>query len=193
MKLVKIFVIIYVVKSIEGCRGPVPTGVTKPPGQRDWDKWNLPPYNDDWAGFVDLLGTREIKKDKSANYGVEDDRIKDVPGFPSRWMDVGPGNPGHDPPSNAKVVGYVGQAAYCLDLADKGTGTTFWYLRWYYDHMRGRCRRFVYSGFGGNANRFIDKLTCEKNCKHPPQPCCVSEVKIDFEKFLNPDGAPTFG
>ncbi|KPI94546.1 Amyloid-like protein 2 [Papilio xuthus] len=193
MKLVTIFVIIYVVKSIDGCRRPVTTkSVTKPPGQIDWDKWDLPPYNNDWAGFVDLLGTREIKQNKSAIY-ADDDRIKDAPGFPSRWMDVGPGFPGQDPPNKAKVVGYVGQAAYCLDPAEKGTGTTFWYLRWYYDHVRGRCRRFVYSGFGGNANRFIDKLTCEKSCKHPPTSCCVSEVKIDFEKFLDPYGPPAFG
>lgn len=62
------------------------TGVTKPPGERDWEKWDLPPYNEDWTGFVNLLGTREIKQNKTAAYDSEEDRIKDAPGFPSRWM-----------------------------------------------------------------------------------------------------------
>ncbi|XP_013137167.1 PREDICTED: papilin-like [Papilio polytes] len=194
MKLVSIFVIIYVVKPIEACRRPVmSTGVTKPPGERDWEKWDLPPYNEDWTGFVNLLGTREIKQNKTAAYDSEEDRIKDAPGFPSRWMHVGPGFPGQDPPAKSKVNNYVGQAAYCLDPHDRGTGKTMWYLRWYYDSVRSRCRRFVYSGFGGNANRFISKLACEKDCKHPPRPCCVNEVLIDFEKFLNPHGEPSFG
>lgn len=35
---------------------------------------------------------------------------------------------------------------------------------WYYDAYSGRCQAFVYTGCGGNANRFISEEQCERQC-----------------------------
>ncbi|XP_016127466.1 collagen alpha-1(VII) chain isoform X3 [Sinocyclocheilus grahami] len=37
-------------------------------------------------------------------------------------------------------------------------------LRWYFNSEVGVCRPFIYSGCGGNANRFLQKEDCEKLC-----------------------------
>uniref|UniRef100_A0A8C2AUJ6 Collagen, type VII, alpha 1 n=1 Tax=Cyprinus carpio TaxID=7962 RepID=A0A8C2AUJ6_CYPCA len=37
-------------------------------------------------------------------------------------------------------------------------------LRWYFNSEVGVCRPFIYSGCGGNANRFLQKEECEKLC-----------------------------
>ncbi|OCT85836.1 hypothetical protein XELAEV_18024005mg, partial [Xenopus laevis] len=39
-------------------------------------------------------------------------------------------------------------------------------LKWYYNHVVGECRPFVYSGCGGNLNRFDEKEQCEQRCDH---------------------------
>ncbi|XP_053576698.1 papilin-like [Bombina bombina] len=39
-------------------------------------------------------------------------------------------------------------------------------LRWYYNRLVGECRPFVYSGCGGNLNRFDEKELCELQCLH---------------------------
>ncbi|XP_063282286.1 kunitz-type serine protease inhibitor conotoxin Cal9.1a-like isoform X2 [Pelobates fuscus] len=39
-------------------------------------------------------------------------------------------------------------------------------LRWYYNRLVGECRPFVYSGCGGNANRFDEKELCDLQCVH---------------------------
>ncbi|KAG9277175.1 collagen alpha-1(VII) chain-like isoform X1 [Astyanax mexicanus] len=37
-------------------------------------------------------------------------------------------------------------------------------LHWYFNSQVGACRPFVYSGCGGNANRYTQKEECEKHC-----------------------------
>ncbi|XP_072276670.1 collagen alpha-1(VII) chain-like [Pyxicephalus adspersus] len=39
-------------------------------------------------------------------------------------------------------------------------------LKWYYNHLVRECRPFVYSGCGGNLNRFDEKEQCEQHCVH---------------------------
>ncbi len=43
---------------------------------------------------------------------------------------------------------------------------------WFYDRERGRCLQFVYTGCGGNANRFETAEECEGRCASstPPDP-----------------------
>ena len=35
---------------------------------------------------------------------------------------------------------------------------------WYYDHLEGVCKEFVFGGCGGNKNRFTSKDVCESSC-----------------------------
>ena len=35
---------------------------------------------------------------------------------------------------------------------------------YYYDHMTGECRQFIYGGCGGNKNRFATREDCEAMC-----------------------------
>ncbi|XP_030369667.1 kunitz-type serine protease inhibitor spermatin-like [Scaptodrosophila lebanonensis] len=37
---------------------------------------------------------------------------------------------------------------------------------WYYDNERRRCKTFIYSVCGGNANRFYTKRECEEFCRY---------------------------
>jgi len=37
-------------------------------------------------------------------------------------------------------------------------------LRWYFNSQVGACSPFIYSGCGGNANRYLQKEECEKLC-----------------------------
>lgn len=36
--------------------------------------------------------------------------------------------------------------------------------RWYYDDGESKCRKFEYSGCGGNNNNFKSKEKCKKKC-----------------------------
>uniref|UniRef100_A0A8C5RD54 BPTI/Kunitz inhibitor domain-containing protein n=1 Tax=Laticauda laticaudata TaxID=8630 RepID=A0A8C5RD54_LATLA len=38
-------------------------------------------------------------------------------------------------------------------------------LQWYYNQRVLECRPFIYSGCGGNSNRFSSKEDCEFYCK----------------------------
>ena len=35
---------------------------------------------------------------------------------------------------------------------------------WYYDSDKGDCTAFLYSGTGGNANRFATQEQCDRQC-----------------------------
>ena len=37
-------------------------------------------------------------------------------------------------------------------------------IRWFFDGSTGGCRRFIYSGCGGNANNFSSRAACEAGC-----------------------------
>ncbi|XP_075549215.1 kunitz-type serine protease inhibitor-like [Dermacentor variabilis] len=39
------------------------------------------------------------------------------------------------------------------------------YALYFYDSLFGRCRRFVYGGCGGNANRFRTQRECIRVCE----------------------------
>ncbi|VDM71546.1 unnamed protein product [Strongylus vulgaris] len=40
--------------------------------------------------------------------------------------------------------------------------------RWYYDEREAKCRRFVYSGCGGNGNNYETEDACSQRCAPPP-------------------------
>ncbi|RCN38341.1 Kunitz/Bovine pancreatic trypsin inhibitor domain protein [Ancylostoma caninum] len=37
-------------------------------------------------------------------------------------------------------------------------------IRYYYDAVDDDCKRFTYSGCGGNANRFMRRTNCRNRC-----------------------------
>ncbi|GAA6088513.1 collagen alpha-1(VII) chain isoform X1 [Tachysurus ichikawai] len=51
----------------------------------------------------------------------------------------------------------------CALVLDEG-GCSRYTLRWYFNAQVGECRPFIYSGCGGNANRYTHKEECEENC-----------------------------
>lgn len=46
---------------------------------------------------------------------------------------------------------YMGDCKYSLN-------------KWFYNSTSNQCETFIYSGCNGNANRFPNKMECEKNC-----------------------------
>ena len=56
-------------------------------------------------------------------------------------------------------------------MLPKNTGETvgpscqYKFNEWYYNYDTNKCEPFVFSGCGGNANRFHDKLLCDDLCK----------------------------
>ncbi|KAL6742905.1 hypothetical protein Aduo_016000 [Ancylostoma duodenale] len=40
--------------------------------------------------------------------------------------------------------------------------------RWYYDEQEAKCRRFAYSGCGGNGNNYETEEACTQRCAPPP-------------------------
>ncbi|XP_056606993.1 LOW QUALITY PROTEIN: collagen alpha-1(VII) chain [Triplophysa dalaica] len=51
----------------------------------------------------------------------------------------------------------------CLLPMDEGSCSRYT-LRWYFNSEVGACRPFIYSGCGGNANRYLQKEECEQHC-----------------------------
>ncbi|KAI6077190.1 Collagen alpha-1(VII) chain isoform X3 [Aix galericulata] len=54
-------------------------------------------------------------------------------------------------------------ASPCGQPLEEG-GCERYTLRWYYSQRGAECRPFVYSGCGGNANRFGSRRHCELHC-----------------------------
>uniref|UniRef100_A0A7M4FJQ7 BPTI/Kunitz inhibitor domain-containing protein n=1 Tax=Crocodylus porosus TaxID=8502 RepID=A0A7M4FJQ7_CROPO len=53
----------------------------------------------------------------------------------------------------------------CSLPLDEGNCSRFT-LRWYYNQRVAECRPFIYSGCGGNLNRFYAKEDCDHQCTH---------------------------
>ncbi|XP_072539439.1 collagen alpha-1(XXVIII) chain [Salminus brasiliensis] len=51
----------------------------------------------------------------------------------------------------------------CVLPLDEGECSRYT-LRWYFNSQVGICRPFIYSGCGGNANRYTQKEECEQHC-----------------------------
>uniref|UniRef100_A0A4W4F7V3 BPTI/Kunitz inhibitor domain-containing protein n=1 Tax=Electrophorus electricus TaxID=8005 RepID=A0A4W4F7V3_ELEEL len=51
----------------------------------------------------------------------------------------------------------------CILPLDEGSCSRYT-LRWYFNSQVSVCRPFIYSGCGGNANRFTHKEECEQHC-----------------------------
>ncbi|XP_053539502.1 tissue factor pathway inhibitor [Ictalurus punctatus] len=51
----------------------------------------------------------------------------------------------------------------CILPLDEGECSRYT-LRWYFNSQVSECRPFIYSGCGGNANRYAHKEECEQHC-----------------------------
>ncbi|XP_022241638.1 papilin-like, partial [Limulus polyphemus] len=63
-------------------------------------------------------------------------------------------------------------------------------VRWFYDSEEGECRRFYYSGCGGNENNFNSLLKCQKRCGKPASTEILSEEFRTEICFLKEDKGP---
>uniref|UniRef100_A0A673CXG3 BPTI/Kunitz inhibitor domain-containing protein n=1 Tax=Sphaeramia orbicularis TaxID=375764 RepID=A0A673CXG3_9TELE len=60
------------------------------------------------------------------------------------------------------------------------------FLRYYYDSVYDRCRKFHWSGCYGNGNRFFDQITCNATCDGihgvfksvPHAQCCNAVISL---------------
>ncbi|XP_006814675.2 uncharacterized protein LOC102808747 [Saccoglossus kowalevskii] len=70
------------------------------------------------------------------------------------------------------IAKFIDNDGSVLDCADKNrcTGSSHsghcraMLLRWYFDQSTGTCEPFIYSGCGGNRNRFWSKWKCKQKC-----------------------------
>lgn len=62
-------------------------------------------------------------------------------------------------PSSLKNVPY-----YCYQVPSKGPCNKM-SMVWFYDVVRRKCMQMLYSGCGGNENRFTSKASCEMHCE----------------------------
>lgn len=60
---------------------------------------------------------------------------------------------------------------------DKGDGPSFQILL-HYDAKKDQCTPFVYSGQGGNANRFENERDCIRNCSDKSEDIYPTEGKM---------------
>ena len=62
-------------------------------------------------------------------------------------------------------------------------------VRWHYDPIVGRCRKFLYGGCEGNANNFASSGECETACgRRRPEPradACSGPPKEEGSRFCN--------
>ncbi|KII69409.1 Kunitz-type serine protease inhibitor bitisilin-3 [Thelohanellus kitauei] len=52
----------------------------------------------------------------------------------------------------------------CKVLPSAGTCGGRYVIMWYYDFYDKQCKTFLYSGCGGNSNRYYDEVECYENC-----------------------------
>jgi len=57
----------------------------------------------------------------------------------------------------------VGDGELCYLPSDSGTCDAY-LTSYYYDRVSRRCEQFVWTGCGGNANRFTSLGDCEQRC-----------------------------
>ena len=65
---------------------------------------------------------------------------------------------------NIAVPFSSGDSANVCALERDGGGCDEYHIKWYYDSLRSRCGRFIYTGCDGNANRFETQDECETRC-----------------------------
>ncbi|KAL1477802.1 hypothetical protein MTO96_035463 [Rhipicephalus appendiculatus] len=58
------------------------------------------------------------------------------------------------------------QQYICRQSPDPGNGTEHW-TRWFYHHSQKVCKLFIYTGSGGNPNRFSTERHCVMGCVPP--------------------------
>ena len=76
----------------------------------------------------------------------------------------------------------------CSLMNNMGNGTQT-HIRFFFDTNTGRCREFVYSGEGGNDNRFDSLQECKKVClgaTHtlPPSTSGLKKLNSELQSFL---------
>lgn len=64
----------------------------------------------------------------------------------------------------------------CTLSKDPGTCSDY-VVTWYFEPVYQSCQRFMYSGCGGNRNRFMSQGECESECLHAN----FHDTKHDYE------------
>ncbi|XP_023211883.1 papilin-like isoform X2 [Centruroides sculpturatus] len=72
------------------------------------------------------------------------------------------------------------ESGNCFDFAE----------RWYHDADAGQCRRFYYSGCGGNENNFVSYHECERKCGKPTSTEFPEDVFSKEYCFLEQEAGP---
>ncbi|XP_026743635.1 tissue factor pathway inhibitor-like isoform X2 [Trichoplusia ni] len=88
-----------------------------------------------------------------------------IPGLdiPTVWQGHGVGNGGQDPPPWAIIPYGLGKPSLCFMEPDKGYCAER-KTRWGYNSYMADCRKFLYTGCGGNGNNFMTRKRCEESC-----------------------------
>ncbi|KAL5009884.1 hypothetical protein ScPMuIL_012189 [Solemya velum] len=60
------------------------------------------------------------------------------------------------------------------ELPPKPGNCAYSYVMWYYDAASMDCKKFTYTGCGGNANKYSTKLRCEESCVRRDMICTLS-------------------
>ena len=64
---------------------------------------------------------------------------------------------------NEEILAHLLFPEYCFMAQDKGECDDY-QARFFYDHTTGVCDQFLYSGCGGNQNRFRSSTECDSKC-----------------------------
>ncbi|XP_019769290.2 papilin isoform X1 [Dendroctonus ponderosae] len=93
------------------------------------------------------------------------------------------------PPSVPQIVVYGSE---CYEDQDAGNCTDQ-YQAYYHDRVTGECQPFIYTGCGGNENRFYSEEDCLRRCgpyngqdtcnmESDPGPCKQAQTKYTFDR-----------
>ena len=83
--------------------------------------------------------------------------------------------PDSPPAGGANVPGGTG----CEGAPDYGTCGERDNIKWYFDTENSICRRFRYSGCGGNGNRYEDRESCVASCINAAPVVDTAPVRAD--------------
>ncbi|XP_078021207.1 uncharacterized protein col7a1l isoform X2 [Epinephelus lanceolatus] len=122
------------------------------------------------AGDVEISLNRDLHKERMEEEGEEVEDYGDKLGettspviLPNRTDSVEGGTAEWGRRKKRRVFGTSTAADRCLEPMSEGFCSEY-VLLWYFHPRSGECRPFVYSGCGGNRNRFSSRQECQSWC-----------------------------